>query len=113
MKEMLSVLIPLFLGSNVLVAFATLWFTRKKTKAEAEKIIGESYQGLIKSLNERIDKLEKQVHTLETTEDSYIRNINILFSDLRAAVARAESAEAKYNAIAVPYQKYLKTYGEI
>lgn len=113
MKELLSVLLPIVLGSNVLVAFATWWFNRRKTKAEAEKIIGESYQGLIKSLNERIDRLERQVHELENTEDSYIRNINLLLTDVRIQTARAESAEAKYNQISPLYTKYLETYGPI
>lgn len=48
------------LGSTLLTSLVTAWLNRKRTKAEADSIIGEAYGSLIKNLRTEIDTLRNE-----------------------------------------------------
>lgn len=64
------------LGSGGLSAALTSWYTKKKTSAEADKIIGEAYGDLVKNLRGEIDRLSDRVTNQEKRELRYLELIS-------------------------------------
>lgn len=63
------------MGTSGATAIITLWFTRNKTNAEAERIMGEAYGGLVGDLRKEIDRLLSRVDNLEKRELKYLELI--------------------------------------
>lgn len=72
--ESIVTLIAAILGSSVITAFLTLWFTRPKVTAETKKISAETVSEEVDSTSKTSDLLEKM---RGDTVDLYKKNIEL------------------------------------
>lgn len=93
--------ITLILGSSVLTATATAWFNRRKTSAEANKVIVDTALEVVKNtvepLNDRIKQLEEQSERQEIA----IENVNaeVLKTQLAYIILEAQIEAAGYDPV--------------
>lgn len=71
-----SEIIALCIGTGGVTSLITAWYTKKKTSAEADKIIGEAYGNLVKNLRQEIDRLSDRVTNQEKRELRYLELIS-------------------------------------
>jgi phage host-nuclease inhibitor protein Gam len=69
-------IISLCFGTSGGSALFTAWYTKKKTSAEADKIIGEAYGSLVRNLQEEIHRLSDRVTNQEKRELRYLEMIS-------------------------------------
>lgn len=64
------------IGTGGCSAWLTAWYTKKKTNAEADKILGDAYGILVKNLQDEIRRLSDRVTNQEKRELRFLEMIS-------------------------------------
>lgn len=59
--ELVGAIVASVCGSSLLTAIATMWFTRKKTEAEADTIVTDNAMKLLNLVQTRLEQVEAEL----------------------------------------------------
>lgn len=89
-------LVSLLMGSPIITSVVLFFLNKKKTNAETENVIGNSYKELLDAYKEERSIISKEMETMRNQQTAYLENSNELLKSNRILSREVNEMKSKH-----------------
>lgn len=89
-------LVSLLMGSPIITSVVLFFLNKKKTNAETENVIGNSYKELLDAYKEERSIISKEMETMRNQQTAYLENSNELLKSNRILTREVNEMKSKH-----------------